>query len=163
MSPQRWTTTDSPVGTITITGSPDGVSGLYMEDHRHRPALDEDAVRDDAAFTQVLAELREYFAGERTTFDVPIAFDRGTPFQRRVWAALVEIPYGETTTYGALAVRLGNPGGSRAVGLANGKNPVSIVVPCHRVVGSTGALTGYGGGTDRKRFLLDLERGDTLF
>ncbi|MEV4423277.1 methylated-DNA--[protein]-cysteine S-methyltransferase [Patulibacter sp. NPDC049589] len=163
MTGERWTTTDSPIGTITVVGGPEGVSGLYMEDHRHRPSLADDAVRDDALFAPLLSELAEYFAGERTTFEAPVAFDRGTPFQRRVWAALLEVPYGETTSYGALAARLGQPGGSRAVGLANGKNPVSIVVPCHRVVGSDGALTGYGGGTERKRFLLDLERGGRLF
>jgi methylated-DNA-[protein]-cysteine S-methyltransferase len=107
--------------------------------------------------------LKEYFAGERTKFDVPLALS-GTPFQRRVWTALQDIPYGETTTYGELAASLGLvPGASRAVGLANGKNPVSIIVPCHRVIGSTGSLTGYGGGLDRKQRLLDHERADVLF
>jgi methylated-DNA-[protein]-cysteine S-methyltransferase len=145
-----------------MVGTGGTLGGLYMTEHRHRPPLPEDAVRDDDAFADVVQELGEYFAGERTAFGVPVAFDRGTPFQRRVWAALVDVPYGTTTTYGALARQLGVPGGARAVGLANGRNPVSIVVPCHRVVGSDGGLTGYGGGTERKRFLLDLERGGRL-
>ncbi len=102
-------------------------------------------------------QLDEYFAGERTEFDVTLRLE-GTEFQRRVWAGLLEIPYGETISYGELATRIGQPTASRAVGLANGRNPVGIIVPCHRVIGSTGALTGYGGGLDRKRALLDLER-----
>lgn len=158
----RWSTTSSPIGPLTMVGTDEGLSGLYMAEHRHRPPAADDGVRDDDAFGDVVVELGEYFAGERTSFGVAIAFDRGTPFQRRVWAALAGVPYGTTTTYGALAAQLGLPGGARAVGLANGRNPVSIVVPCHRVVGSDGRLTGYVGGTDRKRFLLDLERGGRL-
>lgn len=160
MAGQLWSTTSTPVGTVTVVGTADGLTGLYMEDHRHRPPLDPDAVRDDAAFAAVADELDAYFAGTLRRFRAPLAVTAGTPFQRRVWAALAEIPYGATTTYGALAVALGVPGGARAVGLANGRNPVSIVVPCHRVVGSSGHLTGYGGGTERKRFLLELEGAD---
>jgi methylated-DNA-[protein]-cysteine S-methyltransferase len=107
----------------------------------------------DAAVRQ----LREYFAGERRDFDLPLE-PAGTPFQLTVWDALRGIPYAETINYGQLAVRVGNPTASRAVGLANGRNPISIVVPCHRVIGANGSLTGYGGGLDRKRTLLDLER-----
>lgn len=105
-------------------------------------------------------QLSEYFAGERTGFDVELSM-RGTAFQRRVWCALQEIPYAETISYGELARRLGVPSAARAVGLANGCNPVSVIVPCHRVIGADGTLTGYGGGIERKRLLLELEA-DTL-
>lgn len=158
MPDQRWTTTPSPVGPVTLVGTVDGLTGLYMEDHRHRPPLEPGAVRDAAGFADAVAELDAYFAGELRTFEAALAVTVGTPFQRRVWDELAGIPYGTTTSYGALAVRLGVPGGARAVGLANGKNPVSIIVPCHRVVGSAGSLTGYGGGVERKRFLLEHER-----
>ncbi len=118
---------------------------------------------DPDSFTEVIQQLKEYFAGDRTDFDLPIAF-AGTDFQHTVWTALRDIPYGETVSYGELAERIGKPTASRAVGLANGKNPIGIIVPCHRVVGSKGDLTGYGGGIERKRFLLDFERdgADTL-
>lgn len=107
---------------------------------------------------QLQEQLREYFQGERREFDLPLDL-AGTPWQRKVWGALLEIPYGATTSYGEVAARLGKPGGSRAVGRANGKNPVAIVVPCHRVIQSDGSLRGYGGGLHRKRWLLDLEVG----
>ena len=107
---------------------------------------------------QLDAQLVEYFAGERTSFDLPLA-PTGSDFQQKVWAALRTIPYGDTWSYGRLAEAIGQPGAARAVGLANGRNPISIVVPCHRVVGSSGKLTGYAGGVERKAFLLDLERG----
>ena len=113
--------------------------------------------RPCAVLDQAAAQLGEYFAGERTEFDLPLE-PAGTPFQRSTWLALREIPYAETINYGQLALRVGNPKASRAVGLANGRNPISIVVPCHRVIGADGSLTGYGGGLDRKRLLLDLER-----
>jgi len=155
---------DSPLGQLTLVATDQGeLAGLYLEEHRHRPPLETFGARDDSVLPDVVRQLKEYFAGERTTFDVPLRLT-GTPFQQRVWTALQDIPYGETTTYGDLAASLGLvPGASRAVGLANGKNPVSIIVPCHRVVGSTGSLTGYGGGLDRKRRLLDHERADVLF
>jgi methylated-DNA-[protein]-cysteine S-methyltransferase len=104
-----------------------------------------------------VGQLRAYFAGQRRTFELPLA-PEGTPFQQRVWRELLNIPYGQTISYGELARRLGNPNGSRAVGLANGANPISIVIPCHRVIGSTGKLTGYGGGLKTKQWLLALER-----
>jgi methylated-DNA-[protein]-cysteine S-methyltransferase len=107
--------------------------------------------------TTIDSQISEYFIGKRTDFDLPMRLT-GTLFQQRVWAALREIPYGEVLSYGALAQRIGQPGAARAVGLANGKNPISIIVPCHRVVGSTGLLTGYGGGLERKQHLLDFER-----
>jgi methylated-DNA-[protein]-cysteine S-methyltransferase len=112
--------------------------------------------RDDSAFTEACGQLDEYFAGERTEFDLPLN-PAGTPFQRRVWDALKTIPYGEIRSYGEIAEQIGRPGAARAVGLANGRNPISIVVPCHRVIGASGALTGYGGGLERKQYLLDLE------
>ncbi len=133
---------DSPVGPLTVVAVDGGLAGLYI---------------DAEPFATVAKQLSAYFAGELTEFDVPLNL-RGTPFQQRVWAALQEIPYGRTTTYGELAVEIGSPSASRAVGLANGRNPVSVIVPCHRVVGSTSSLTGYGGGLDRKRYLLDFER-----
>ncbi len=151
----------SPLGTILLRGTARGLTGLYMEEHRHGPRPEERAgwTRDDGPFATVREQLEEYFAGTRTAFDV--ALDRealaGSPFQRQVWAALPDIPYGETITYGELARRIGQPAAVRAVGLANGRNPVSVIVPCHRVVGAGGRLTGYGGGTDRKRALLHLE------
>jgi methylated-DNA-[protein]-cysteine S-methyltransferase len=119
-----------------------------------------DARHDPPAFAEAEAQLRSYFAGERTTFDLPLA-PRGTPFQLRVWEALREIPYGETATYGELAAAVGKPSAVRAVGAANGSNPIAVIVPCHRVIGADGTLTGYGGGLERKRILLDLEAGVT--
>ena len=152
---------DSPVGPLTLVAIDGALCGLYMVDQRHRPPQESFGAPGDPAdepFAAAAEQLTAYFAGELTEFDLPLNL-RGTPFQGRVWAALQEIPYGETTTYGELAVELGKPSASRAVGLANGKNPVGLIVPCHRVVGSTGSLTGYGGGLDRKRYLLDFERG----
>ncbi|MFD0684008.1 methylated-DNA--[protein]-cysteine S-methyltransferase [Actinomadura fibrosa] len=152
---------DSPVGPLTAVATDGMLSGLYMKDQRHRPAQETFGVPTDdldaEPFATVAAQLDAYFAGELTDFDVPLNL-RGTPFQRRVWAALQEIPYGETVTYGQLAVEIGQPTASRAVGLANGRNPCGVIVPCHRVIGSTGSLTGYGGGLECKRYLLDFER-----
>jgi len=149
---------DSPLGPLTLVADDGVLSGLYMTEQRHRPAEASFGERDPAAFGSVNEQLKAYFEGKLTRFDVPLAL-AGTPFQQRVWAALQEIPYGSVAAYGQLADRLGQPGASRAVGLANGRNPVGIIVPCHRVVGSDGNLTGYGGGLGRKRFLLDFERG----
>jgi methylated-DNA-[protein]-cysteine S-methyltransferase len=153
-----WTEQDSPLGPLTLTSDGRALTGLYMSEHRHRPPLPPGAVRDDedAALATAAAQVREYLAGERRTFSLELAA-AGTPFQHEVWDALTTIPYGETVTYGELARRVGRPGAARAVGLANGRNPISIVVPCHRVVGADGTLTGYGGGLERKRELLALE------
>ncbi len=151
-----YTVLASPIGTLLLLMEDDALTGLYMEPHTIDPAWQ----RDDDAFVKVVAQLEAYFAGELREFDVPLA-PRGTPFQLRVWEALREIPYGETWSYGQLASRVGNPKASRAVGLANGRNPLSVIVPCHRVIGSTGKLVGYGGGVERKRILLDLEAGTT--
>ncbi len=159
------TVIDSPYGPLTLVADDESLCCLYMDRQRHRPAEETFGHPDPSApiFTETERQLKEYFAGQRRDFDVPLSF-AGTEFQRIVWAALCEIPYGETVSYGQLADRLGRPAASRAVGLANGKNPVSIIVPCHRVVGSKGDLTGYGGGIERKRRLLDFERdGATLF
>ena len=154
----EWTTVGSPLGELLLTGRDGALTGLFMPPHRHGPEVHPDWERTDDAFTAVTEQLRAYFAGELREFDVPLAMS-GTPFQQRVWAALRTIPYGETRSYGELARSLDMPTAFRAVGAANGRNPVSIIVPCHRVVGSTGALIGYGGGVDNKRTLLDLERG----
>jgi methylated-DNA-[protein]-cysteine S-methyltransferase len=145
----NYTTMDTPIGELLLVGDDDGLAGLHMEPHRADPAWR----RDDGPFAAVTEQLEQYFAGERTEFELDLA-PRGTPFQQQVWSLLREIPFGETTTYGALAQRLGNPRTVRAVGLANGRNPISIIVPCHRVIGAGGALVGYGGGLDRKRALL---------
>jgi methylated-DNA-[protein]-cysteine S-methyltransferase len=151
------TVVDSPLGPLTLVAADGALVGLYQEDQRHRPAPDSFGVPDPAPFTEVIAQLTEYFSGQRTVFDLPLAFT-GTPFQTTVWRALLEIPYGQTVSYGELAARIGKPSASRAVGLANGRNPISIIVPCHRVVGSSGSLTGYGGGLARKQWLLALEQ-----
>jgi methylated-DNA-[protein]-cysteine S-methyltransferase len=158
------TVIDSPVGQLTLVAANGVLAGLYMEQQRRRP-LEETfglANADGEPFAEVAAQLKDYFAGQRREFDLPLTFS-GTPFQQRVWTALREVPYGQTVSYGQLADILGQPTAARAVGLANGKNPIGIIVPCHRVVGSTGNLTGYGGGLERKRYLLDVERGDALF
>ncbi|MCU1352278.1 MAG: cysteine methyltransferase [Acidimicrobiales bacterium] len=147
---------DSPIDPLLLTAEDGRLTGLFMAVHRGGPQLDPAWQRDEAALAPVVEQLHEYFAGERTTFDIPLA-PRGTPFQLQVWEALREIPYGTTTSYGELARRIGADKASRAVGLANGRNPISIVVPCHRVIGADGSLTGYGGGLERKRHLLDLE------
>ncbi len=152
---------DSPIGPMTVVADGETVVGIYMDDARHLPPAERFGPPDDGS-SVVLKEadrqLGEYFAGERTIFDLPLAAE-GTPFQRRVWDALCEIPYGETISYGELARRIGQPTASRAVGLANGRNPISVVVPCHRVIGSSGKLVGYGGGLSRKQTLLELEQG----
>lgn len=157
MTQSAHTSIESPVGTLTLVATGKALSGLFMVDQRHRPPDERFGEPDPGLFGAAIDQLEAYFAGERATFDLPLAAV-GTAFQRAVWDALRQIPYGETASYGEIARRVGRPGASRAVGLANGANPISIVVPCHRVVGADGSLTGYGGGLERKRFLLDLER-----
>lgn len=151
----------SPIGELLLVGEsrPDGVlalSGLYMEEHRRGPAIAPAWRRDDAAFGEVRRQLDEYFAGRRRAFDLPLA-PHGTPFQLRVWEELRRIGPGTTRTYGELARAVGKPAAARAVGAAVGRNPISVIVPCHRVVGSDGSLTGFAGGLARKRTLLTLE------
>ena len=150
-------TIESPVGPLTIAGLDGVVHHLRMDAQTYPPEGQGSWCADDGAFDDVADQLDAYFAGERTTFDVALHLD-GTDFQQRVWRTLLEIPFGETRTYGELAMQLGSPGAARAVGLANGHNPIGIIVPCHRVIGADGSLTGYGGGIDRKRRLLDHER-----
>jgi methylated-DNA-[protein]-cysteine S-methyltransferase len=154
------TVVDSPVGPLTLVATDGTLAGLYMQDQRHRPPRETfgEPDPDTEPFGEVAAQLEAYFDGRLHRFDLPLA-PAGTAFQERVWAQLCAIPYGETRSYGQLADRLGAPGASRVVGLANGRNPIGIIIPCHRVVGAGGGLTGYGGGLPRKRFLLDLEQG----
>ena len=145
----------SPIGDLTVTADEDGVTGLYMEGDPH--ALTAAAATGNPLLAQAKAQLDAYFAGRLTAFDLPLRL-KGTPFQQRVWSRLQTIPFGRTTSYGALAAALGQPTAMRAVGLANGRNPVSIIVPCHRVIGADGSLSGYGGGIERKRWLLAHEQ-----
>jgi len=149
-----FTYVDSPIGRLLLTTDGAALTGLYME--VSRKADSSSVCSDDATVGPLPAAIRqldEYFAGQRREFELPLRLG-GTEFQRRVWGELEEIPYGETWSYGQLASRIGKPRASRAVGLANGRNPISIVVPCHRVIGADGSLTGYGGGLERKRWLL---------
>jgi methylated-DNA-[protein]-cysteine S-methyltransferase len=147
----------SPLGEITLVAEDGVLAGCYMELHK-RGDDDGDVLgeRSDTGFDDAVTQLEEYFAGERTEFTLPLA-PRGDEFQQKVWALLREIPYGQTRSYGDLARRLGDVNLSQAVGWANGRNPISIIVPCHRVIGADGSLVGYAGGLDRKRFLLALE------
>ena len=150
-----YTQVDTPIGGLLATADEAGgaLTGLWFD----RAPMD-DWSRDDHTFSALRDQLDAYFAGELDAFDLPLAA-RGTPWQRSVWAALMEVPYGTTLSYGELAARLGRPTASRAVGAANGRNPISVIVPCHRLIGSTGALTGYAGGLARKEWLLRHERG----
>jgi methylated-DNA-[protein]-cysteine S-methyltransferase len=157
MSEMQFRTIDSPVGPLTLAGKDHRLMHLWMVDQTYEPSPD-GWVRDDTAFLDAVEQLDAYFAGERREFDLELD-PVGTDFQRRVWDALLTIPYGETRSYGDIAEQIGSPGASRAVGLANGRNPIGIIVPCHRVIGANGSLTGYGGGLERKQLLLDLERG----
>ncbi|MFJ7961305.1 methylated-DNA--[protein]-cysteine S-methyltransferase [Streptomyces sp. NPDC096319] len=152
------TVVDSPYDPLTLVAVDGVLSRVHMTGQRHRPPEETFGDPDPRPFDETIRQLDAYFAGELTAFDLPLNLI-GTPFQLRVWEQLLRIPYGETRTYGELAEELGNPGASRAVGLANGKNPVSIIVPCHRVIGAGGGLTGYGGGLDRKQRLLAFESG----
>jgi methylated-DNA-[protein]-cysteine S-methyltransferase len=154
----RYRVIDSPIGPLTLAGDDDALTMLRMDEQTHPPAGRAEWMHAPEGFPDVVEQLAAYFEGELATFDVRFRLE-GTSFQQRVWAELLDIPYGATTSYGELAARIGNPNASRAVGLANGRNPIAIIVPCHRVIGASGSLTGYGGGLDRKRHLLDLEAG----
>ena len=157
MTSLQYRTVDSPVGPLTLAGVGSTLMHLRMADQSHEPDRSSWQAGDARAFDDVVEQLEAYFAGSLTEFDVDLRL-AGTDFQRRVWTALRTIPYGQTRSYGEIAAQVGSPGASRAVGLANGRNPIGIIVPCHRVIGSTGGLTGYGGGIDRKRTLLALEK-----
>ena len=150
----------SPVGQLTLVSNGEALVELNFENGRYaKPAQ---PVGDDKVLKQARRELDEYFAGKRKTFTVPVAPD-GTEFQRKAWAALQKIPYGATRSYAQQAAAIGKPKAVRAVGAANGRNPVAIIIPCHRVIGADGGLTGFGGGMACKQQLLDLEQGDALF
>jgi methylated-DNA-[protein]-cysteine S-methyltransferase len=154
----RYTLFDTPVGTLLLMSDGVSLTGLHTENDRHRPAIGPDWIRDDhaAPFAQAREQLRAYFDGGLTEFDLPLA-PSGTAFQLTVWQALRGIPYGETISYAELARRIGRPQASRAVGHSNARNPISIIVPCHRVIGADKSLTGYAGGLERKRMLLEHE------
>lgn len=152
----RYRMVDSPIGPLTLAGRGPMLTNLRMVDQTYEPDR-ADWILDDRAFPEAVDQLSAYFAGELRHFELRLEFD-GTPFQRSVWGALRTIPYGETRTYGEIARQIGNPTASRAVGLANGHNPIAVIVPCHRVIGANGSLTGFGGGLERKRALLELEQ-----
>ena len=151
----QWT--ESPVGRLLLVADEGGLRELLFERGRTSPSIDASWKNNDHLLREAIRQLRAFFAGERQHFDLELN-PQGTGFQQRVWRALQEIPFGETISYRELARRLGNPAASRAVGLANGSNPIAIIIPCHRVIGSNGTLTGYGGGLENKRWLLDFER-----
>jgi methylated-DNA-[protein]-cysteine S-methyltransferase len=160
-APTRFTTLESPIGELHIAADDRGVSAVYFDRPRHetlsRWVRDEgDGDRASALLAEACAQLEAYFLGEREVFELPLSM-KGTPFQQRVWEALRRIPFGATTSYGEIACRVDSPDAFRAVGAANGRNPVPIIVPCHRVIGASGALTGFGGGIGRKRWLLEHE------
>ncbi len=148
----------SPIGDLTLVSNGDALSGLFMADHKGGPEPEPGWQRDEGPFRAVCEQLQAYFAGDLREFEIPLA-PHGTDFQKKVWRELGRIPFGDTISYGELARRIGRPTASRAVGAANGQNPISIIVPCHRVIGANGTLTGYGGGLDRKKWLLEHEAG----
>jgi methylated-DNA-[protein]-cysteine S-methyltransferase len=152
----RYRAIESPIGYLTLAGRGSVLTNLRMVDQTYEPDR-ADWSPDPRAFDAAAEQLTAYFAGELTDFDIELEL-HGTEFQRRVWQALRTIPYGETRSYGEIAEQIGAPGSARAVGWANGHNPIAIVVPCHRVIGANGSLTGFGGGLDRKRALLGLEK-----
>jgi methylated-DNA-[protein]-cysteine S-methyltransferase len=154
----RYAWMDSPIGRLFLARDDRALRVLWFSGGRHVVTPAPGWIETPAAFAADMGQLREYFAGRRRTFELDVE-PRGTPFQQRVWQALLDIPYGETISYGELARRIGDVKAVRAVGLANGANPISIIVPCHRVIGANGTLTGYGGGLPTKRALLDLEQG----
>jgi len=154
----RYTRIESPVGPLLLVADNAGLRKIYFENGRDRVRPDSSWSEDRQYFRETVSQLQSYFAGKLKAFDLPLA-PQGTSFQLNVWQRLCDIPYGETTSYGELARRVGNSKASRAVGLANGSNPIPIVIPCHRVIGSNGKLTGYGGGLPIKEKLLALERG----
>src|SRR5262245_41185694 len=153
----RFAVMSSPVGPITLGSTDRGLSSVSFG-----TTIPPDGIVDENANRVFVNQLSEYFRGERTTFDFALDFE-GTPFQMSVWRALLQIPYGETRSYGDIAKSIGKPGAARAVGMANHENPIAVVIPCHRVVGQNGTLTGYAGGLDLKQKLLSIEQGPTLF
>jgi methylated-DNA-[protein]-cysteine S-methyltransferase len=153
----RWGVIDTPVGTLAAALDGAGrLTHLGLSERERTWIAANGGERDDKAVAPVARQIAEYFAGKRQSFDLPLAA-RGTSFQKQVWAALLKIPFGETTTYAALAAKVGRPGAYRAVGRANATNPIAVIVPCHRVIGTDGTLTGYAGGIPAKQKLLELE------
>jgi methylated-DNA-[protein]-cysteine S-methyltransferase len=161
VSPRQYGYAATPLGQVLVLTSGGELVGLHFAGHARTPGVLGHTRGTCEPMIMVRDQLEEYFSGDRTRFALPLRLD-GTPFQIAVWAALLEIPYGRTSTYGEIAALIGRPRGARAVGAANGQNPISIVVPCHRLIGADGALTGYGWGLDRKRRLLELEGGDPV-
>jgi methylated-DNA-[protein]-cysteine S-methyltransferase len=157
MTSISFTTMASPIGLLLLAADDSGLRQIHFADDKHPPKPDPTWRENPSQLQEAIRQLRAYFAGELETFDLPLA-PQGTAFQLKVWKLLCDIPYGETISYGELARRVGNPKASRAVGLANGSNPIPIIIPCHRVIGSNGKLTGYGGGLPLKEKLLALER-----
>lgn len=158
---QSWT---GPLGAMVIAARGEALAGVWFRDQKYFPHISEESGWQEGSagiLDETIAQLQEYFAGSLTEFSMPLD-PAGTAFQRSVWEILVTIPYGETTTYGAIATQLGNPKAAHAVGGAVGHNPISVVIPCHRALGSTGGLTGYAGGLDRKTQLLDMENGQLI-
>ncbi len=158
MQSMFYTRVDSPIGELLLVGDGRSLHGLHMLDGPRPPQIAAGWERRDECFAPARRELEEYFAGDRTVFGLPLSMAGGA-FDQLVWEQLRRIPYGETISYGELARRVGHPHAARAVGVANGRNPISVIVPCHRVIGADGSLTGYGGGLERKRLLLELEAG----
>ena len=152
-----FTNFNSPIGDLLLTGNGETLTGVWMQDAKYPERPGPQAREDASVFKTARQQLDAYFAGELTDFDLPLSL-AGTEFQQRVWKKLCEIPYGKTWSYAQLAGKIGNPKASRAVGLANGRNPIPIIVPCHRVIGANGTLTGYGGGLPRKHWLLAHEQ-----
>jgi methylated-DNA-[protein]-cysteine S-methyltransferase len=151
-----FSTVPSPVGRLTVVGEGDDLVGLYFDKDPLAAKMRATGVKDDGRLRSTVVQLEEYFAGTRTRFDLSLV-PSGTAFQKKVWSALVQIPFGATATYGEIARAISRPDASRAVGGANHRNPIAIIIPCHRVIGTDGSMTGYGGGLPRKRILLDLE------
>jgi methylated-DNA-[protein]-cysteine S-methyltransferase len=157
MPAPRYLLFDSPIGPLELRGNGTSITGLFMQTGRHPEILPPGLPGDDRSLLAAREQLEAYFAGRLEIFSLELS-PAGTPFQQRVWRALLEIPFGATESYGELARRIGLPQAARAVGLANGRNPISIVIPCHRVIGADGSLTGYGGGIERKKWLLAHEQ-----
>src|SRR5271155_3294700 len=153
-----YTSMESPIGELLLLGDGHSLHGLYMQGARRPVHIAPRWRRSPAPFADLVGQLRQYFAGTRERFDAPLSM-KGTDFECSVWRALQQIPYGQTVSYGQIAQRIGEPAAARAVGAANARNPIAVIVPCHRVIGADGALTGYGGGLERKRLLLELEQG----
>ncbi|MEJ0060393.1 MAG: methylated-DNA--[protein]-cysteine S-methyltransferase [Terricaulis sp.] len=151
----------SPIGILALVANEEGLTGLHFENARHGGPPEDARAGANSFIDEARRQLDSYFAGKRRDFDLTLR-PQGTPFQQQVWAALRRIPYGVTKSYGQIAAEVGAPQASRAVGAANGRNPIAVIVPCHRVIGANGSLTGFGGGMERKRFLLALEQSDAL-